>query len=150
MTFTSAQILRRAVQKRVERIDDPAADAVLDRHQAVVDVPAHDFVEHAGNIAQRNMRDAAAELLHRSGVGEGSGRPEKADPQRLFQRERAAHQFAIDRLQAAVRQRPMVQPSDLFQHHFLAIGRIDRRVVLLLDLADLHHHAARALSRSTI
>ncbi len=46
MIFTSAQILRRAVQERVERVDDAAVNAVLDRHQAVVDVAANDFIEH--------------------------------------------------------------------------------------------------------
>ena len=34
----------------------------------------------------------------------------------------------------------MIQPAHLFQHHLLAIGRINWRVVLLLELPDLHDH----------
>ena len=63
-------------------------------------------------------------------------RPEKSDPQGLLERKRAAHQFAIHRLQAAVRQGAVVQPTNLLHHQFFTIGRIDRRVVLLLELHD--------------
>ena len=120
--------LGRAVQEGVERVDDAAADAVFDGDQAVVDVPADDFLEDAGDVGQRDVLDAAAELPHATPRGENVPvGPEEADPQRLFQRERPAHQLAIDRLQAAVRQRPVVEPAHLLQHRLLAVGRIDRR-----------------------
>ena len=121
----------------VEGIDDAAADAVFHGNQAVVDVAANDFVKDAGDIAERDVGDAAAEFLHGGGVGECAGRAEKADAQRLFQRERSAHQFAIDRLQASIWQRPMIEPANFLQNHLLPIRRIDRRIMLLLELSDL-------------
>ena len=51
-----------AAEEGVERIDDPAADAVLDGHQAVIDVAAHDFLEDGRDVAQGDVFHAAAEF----------------------------------------------------------------------------------------
>ena len=40
------------MQKRIQRVDDAAAEAVFDRHQAVIDVAADDFIENRGDVGQ--------------------------------------------------------------------------------------------------
>src|SRR5688500_4191571 len=54
--------LGRAVEERVERVDDAAADRVLDGDQPVVDVPADDLLEHRRYLREGNVVHAAAEL----------------------------------------------------------------------------------------
>ena len=104
-------------------------------------MPAHDFLKHRRDRAQRNIIDAAAELLHGRGMRERSLGAEKSDAQRLFQRERSAHEFPIHRLQASIGKWPLIELSDFFEDRFLPIGRINRRFVLLLDLADFDDDA---------
>ena len=51
-------------------------------------------------------------------MAERALRTEESDPQRLFQREAAAHHLAIDRFEAAVRQRPAVEVPHPFEDAF--------------------------------
>ena len=124
MISTSAQILAELLQERVERIDHAAADAVFDGHQAVIDVAADDFFEDRRMIASaaRNRR-CCRNCMRGGGMGEGALGAEESDAQRLLQRERSAHQLAIDRLQTAIRQRALVELANLLEDLFLAIGR---------------------------
>ena len=46
-----------------------------------------------------------------------------------------------------MRQRPAVELAHARQHGFLAIRRIDRRVVLLLELAHLDDHLRTAIDQ---
>ena len=65
--------------------------AVFDWHQAVIDMPAHHFVEHGGDGPERNVVDTAAEFGDRCRVRKRTFGSEEPDPERLLERKRSAH-----------------------------------------------------------
>src|SRR5262249_37182114 len=61
-----------------------------------------------------------------------------ADAQGFFERERAAHQFAVDSFETAIGQGALIELANLVQHLAFAIRRIDWRLELVFDLSDLN------------
>ena len=77
-------------------------------------------------------------------MGEGGLGPEIRDGHRLFERERARHDFTVNGPERFVRERARVQPAQALQHGALAVRRVNFLAGLELDVADLEH-MARAL-----
>ena len=71
----------------------------------------------------------------RAEIGDGHG---------LFERERAGHDFAVNRAELFVGDRPLVQPADAFEHGAFAVRRINLLARRKLHVAD-GQHVARAL-----
>ena len=69
-------------------------------------------------------------------MGEGRLGPEVGDGQGLLQRQGAGHDFAVNRPQRLVGDRPLVLPADPLQHRPLAVRRVNLLAGLALDLAD--------------
>ena len=115
----------RVVQEGVQRVDHAAVKTILDGDQTVIDMPANDGLEYAGDVGQRDVFDAAAEFPDRCGVRETAGRAEEADAKFLFQREAAAHDFAVDSVETTIAERAAVELTDAFQDGFFAVGGID-------------------------
>ena len=86
------------LDEAVHRVDHAAAQAVFDRHDAKVGVPADHFLEHGADVRQGAVLDRRAELPRARQVRETALGTEEAHAERLFQGERSAHQFAVDRL----------------------------------------------------
>ena len=80
-------------------------------------------------------------------MAEGAFGAEESDAKRFFQGETAAHDFAIDGVEAAVGKRAVVEEPDAFQHGFLAVGGIDGGALGLLELSDLDHHACPGIEQ---
>ena len=74
-------------------------------------------------------------------MAERAFRPQKSDPQRLFQREAAAHHFAINRLERPIGKRPLVQTPHALHDRLFAVGRINLRSLRLLELPDFNHNS---------
>ncbi len=126
------------LDERIERVDDAAADAVLDRHDPEVGVLPADLLEDGPDVVDGFVFHAAAELADRCQMAETAIGTEIDDAERLLQGERAAHQLAPDRLEGAVGQRPLAQPADLLQDRLFPVRCVDRSAAGVLDLADLH------------
>jgi hypothetical protein len=77
----------------------PPAERVLDRDEAVGDVPALHLREHAGDLPQVLELDGRAEVLDGGHVAEAAFRPEVPDADRLLEGETTRHQLAVNRFQ---------------------------------------------------
>ena len=136
-----------AAEEGVERIDDSAADAVLDGDEAVIDVAPDDFLEDGGDIAHGNVVDAAAEFGDGSRMAEGPFGAEEADAKRFFESEAAAHDFAIDGFEAAIGEGSLVEAADAFHDGFFAVGGVDLGALRLLELSDLDDDASAGVEQ---
>ena len=70
---------------------------------------------------------------------EGRFRPEVGDGQRLFERQGAGHDFAINRPQRFIGDRPLVLAANPLQHRPFAVRRVNLLAGLEFDLADGQH-----------
>ena len=71
-------------------------------------------------------------------------RAEIRDGHGLFERERAGHDFAVNRAQLVVGHRPGVRLADALEHRAFAMRRVNLLARRELDVAD-GEHVARAL-----
>jgi hypothetical protein len=71
-------------------------------------------------------------------------RPEIRDGHRLFERQRAGHDFAVNRAELFIGDGPLVQPADAVEHGAFAVRRVNLLARRKLHVAD-GQHLARAL-----
>ena len=117
--------LQVAVHEHVERVRDHAFGGVLDRHHAVVRAVLADLGEDIGDGLLRRVAQAGAEALDGRLVRERRLGPEIGHRQRLLQRQGAGHDFAVNRPQRVVGERPLVLPADPLQHRPFAVRRVN-------------------------
>ena len=134
--------------KRVKRLNDRSARAILNRHNTNIAVPLAHFLEYAANIHHGLIVNALPEFQNSRAMTETSRRPKVRDPQRPLQRERPAHQLAPYRLYALIRQRPFIRRQHFFKHRLFAVGCVYWRIAQVLDLADFHNHLGPLVEQS--
>ncbi len=104
-----------AVHEHVERVRDDAFGGVLHRHDAVIRAVPADLGEHVGNGLLRHVTQAGTEFLNRGLMRERRLRAEIRDGHGLLQRQRAGHDFAVNRAELVVGYRPLVRLADALQ-----------------------------------
>ena len=125
-------------------MSDDALSRVLDRNNAIIRAIFADLRKHITNCLQRRIMQARAEFPNRRLVRKRRLRPEISDRHGFFQRQRARHDFPVNRPQRFIRDRPGILPANPLQHRPLAMRRINFHARLQLDFAD-RQHMLRAL-----
>ena len=133
-----------AVHEHVERVRDDAFGGVLDRHDAVVRAVFADLGEHVGNGLLRHVAQTGTETADGGLMRERRLRAEIRNGHGLLQRQRAGHDFAVNRAELVVGYRPFVRPADALQHSAFAVRRVNFLAGLKLHVAD-GEHVLRAL-----
>src|SRR6185369_1456874 len=90
-------------------------------------------------ITQAGTESPDGGLMRERGFG-----PEVSDGERLLERQRAGHDFPVDRAERIVGHWTFVPFADAMQHGAFAVRRVDFLAGLELDLAD-REHVFRAL-----
>ena len=128
-----------AVHENVERVVDRAFRGILDRHHAVIRMPARHHIEDIGDADLRRVGHARAEFAARGLVGVRGLGAEVGDGQVFFERKGGGHNFAVNRPDSVLGQ-PAFQVGVLFceraQQHLLALRRVDFRALGALHHAD--------------
>ncbi len=128
-----------AFHEHVERVRDDAFGGIFHGHDAVIGGLFGDLGENVRDGFLRGIIQARAEFLDRGLMRERRFRPEIRDGHGLFERERAGHDFAVDRAQLFVRDRPGVVRANAFEHGAFAVRRINFLAGLELDFTDGEH-----------
>ena len=136
--------LQVAIDEHVERVRDDAFRGVLDGHHAVVRPVFADLMENVRDGLVRIIAQAGAKAADRGLMREGGLRSQIGDAHRLLQRQRARHDFAVNRANGLVGDRAFIQPADPLQHRQLAVRRVGLLAGFEFDGADLQD-ALRAL-----
>ena len=132
----AANLQLRHPREHVQRVGDPAIRAVFEGDDAVVDMPAVDFLEHGGDVGHAHVLGGPAEAIDGGQVTKRILRPEKGDLLHALQRAGTADDFAVNGPNGDFRQRPLAGAKHVGKHFLLAGGREDAVVVLGLDLPD--------------
>ena len=133
-----------AVHEHVERVRDDAFGGIFHGHDAVIRAVFGDLGENVRNGFLRRIFQARTKTLDRRLMRERRLRTEIRDGHGLFERERAGHDFAVDRAQLLVGHRPAVGLADALEHGAFAMRRVNLLARRELDVAD-GEDVARAL-----
>jgi hypothetical protein len=133
-----------AVHEHVERVRDDAFGGIFHGHDAVIRAVLGDLGENVRDGFLRRVAQARAEPPDRRLMRECRLRAEIRDGHGLFERERAGHDFAVDRAQLLVGHRPGVGLADALEHGAFAMRRVNLLARRELDVAD-GEDVARAL-----
>ena len=100
---------QRQAREHIQRIDNSAVGAVLDRHDAVLGMPAIHFLEHRRDRIDRNQVGRPAEPVDGRQVREAERRTQVDHAQRLQPAPRTGDHLPKNRVQRRRRQRSGVQ-----------------------------------------
>ena len=125
-----------AVHEHVERVRDDAFGGIFHGHDAVIRAVLADLGENVGDGFLRGVTQARTEPADGRLMRERRLRAEIGDGHGLFQRERAGHDFAVNRAELVVGHRPGVGLADALEHGAFAVRRVNFLAGLELDFAD--------------
>ena len=128
--------LQIAVHEHVERVGDHAFGGIFHRHDAIVRTVFADLGENIRDGFLRRVFQAGAEAFDRRLMRESGFRPEIRDAHRLFKRERAGHDFAVNGAELLVGHRAGIVAADAIEHGTFAMRRVDFLAGRQLDFAD--------------
>ena len=131
--------LQFAVHEHVQRVRDDALRGIFHRYHAVVRAVLGHFGKNVGDGFLCRVTQARAEFPDGRLVRESRFRPEVGDGHGFFQRQRAGHDFAINRPQRFLGDGPVVQLANTVKHRALAMRRINFLTRRKLDVADAEH-----------
>ena len=104
------------LEERIERISNPAAKAVFNRHQPIIHMLSRDFLEDSFNRMQVFVVNTGTKMTAGGEVAVGADRTEVANALGRFQSETAAHDLPIDGLQRLVADGSGILARDSPQH----------------------------------
>ena len=115
---------------------DDAFGGVFHRHNSVIGALFGNFGEHVADGFLCGVVQARAEFLNGGLMRERRLRSEIRDGHRLFERERAGHDFAVDAAELLVRDWPGVLRANAVEYGAFAVRRINSLARRQLDFAD--------------
>ena len=130
-----------AVHEHVERVRDDALGGILHRHHAVIRALFADLGENVRNGFLRRVFQTGAEFLDGGLMRERRFRAEIRDGHGLFERKGAGHDFAVNRAELFVGDRPLILAADALEHRAFAVRRVNLLACRKLDVADGQHVA---------
>ena len=136
--------LQIAVHEHVERVRDDAFRGIFHGHDAVIRAVFGDLGENVRDGFLRRVAQARTEPTDCRLMRERCLRAEIRDGHGLFERERAGHDFAVDRAQLLVGHRPGIGLANALEDRAFAMRRINLLTGFQLDAAD-GEHVLRAL-----
>ena len=115
---------------------DDAFRGIFHGHDAVIRAVPGDLGENVRDGFLRRVFQAGTKTFDRRLMRERRLRPEIRDGHGLFERERAGHDFAVDRAQLLVGHRPGVGLADALEYRAFAMRRVNLLARRELDVAD--------------
>src|SRR6266567_5523501 len=125
-----------AIHQHVEGMRHDAFGGVFNRHDAIVGAVLADFGKDVGDGSLGSVAQAGAEPADGRLVGESRLGTEIRNRHGFLQRKGAGHDFAINRSQRLVGDRPLVPAANPVEYGALPVRRVNFLARFELDLAN--------------